>query len=214
MGIFDRFKKKHSSTAGPSVSMQPGEQLVAICRCWEQYKDIRDGLPGIVQITADSFEAIAAAIGIILDDPTMAYVSYCDTPIRPSTVTLHGQSAGEVNLNLRADGVIFEHHGAEYYTVPGHSVMMMLNILDQTWPEKAFTFVYGIYDASTPSRREYYLSGPKSLPQGKDAFLISTLRQPDSDPTRAEIEVVWDNGQTYLTHVQNGVAKLKVTRIK
>jgi len=93
--------------------------------------------------------------------------------------------------------------------------MKTLEALDYFWPNEVFTFVYGVYGMSPfQERKEYYLSGPKSIPQGKNAFLVSTSRQSGSDPTTIDIELLWNNGETYSTRLQNGVTRLELTRIK
>jgi hypothetical protein len=204
-----------ANIADPLIPMPYGEQLVMIRKHWEQFERSRDAIPGIVQVSAHGFEAIAAMIGVILNDPTMNFATYSDTPTHPNTVLVRGQSTGDVPASLRKDGVVFNYHGTDYYTVADFSVTRMLEVLDYFWDKNSFTFVYGVYGASPLlTRREYYLSGPKSIPQGKNAFLVSTSHQSDSDPATIEIELQWDNGETYSTRLQSGVTRLEITRIK
>jgi len=104
--------QSHIETGGLQTPMPSGEQLVMIRRHWEQYEGARDAIPGIVQVSAHGFEAIAAMIAVMLGDSTVHFAFYSDTPNRPNTVLVRGQSTGDVSASLRKDGVVFNIQGA------------------------------------------------------------------------------------------------------
>lgn len=82
----------HDVTNGPSdrplvssqaVSLPSGEQLVLLRSAWEHYVELRDGLPGVVQITAKVFNDIASMVSIMVDDSTAWPFIYSNTLLSP-----------------------------------------------------------------------------------------------------------------------------------
>jgi hypothetical protein len=66
-----------------AVTLPRGEQLVLLRRAWDHYVELRDGLPGVVQVTSEGLNDIASVIGIIVGDPSVRSSVFSDTPSRP-----------------------------------------------------------------------------------------------------------------------------------
>jgi hypothetical protein len=109
------FQRKKTETTGRDVTNGPsdrplvslravalprGEQLVLLRHAWEHYVELRDGLPGIVQVTADGLNDIASVVGIIVGDPSVRSSIFSDTPSRPNTLRVRGEAVGAIDASV------------------------------------------------------------------------------------------------------------------
>jgi len=214
------FQRKKSETTGrdvtnsrPSdkplvspraVALPRGEQLVLLHRAWEHYVELRDGLPGIVQVTADGLNDIASVVGIIVGDPSVCSSVFSDTPSRPNNLRVRGEAVGAIDTSVGPGGLTFSHAGKDYFTDAGNATGNMLGLLDSLWPDRRFLFTFGsIYHELNDQHTEYYLSGPKSVQNGFDSLLaMSWCEGPNTSP---DLQITMESGVTYaVTWVPGG----------
>lgn len=94
-----------------AVGTPPPPDVDPIRWYWEKYVALRDGLPGICQITQTGMNLIASMVGAILDDPTTHCTVYADTPHMPSTYSIRGNKAGDIEVREWKNGITFEYGG-------------------------------------------------------------------------------------------------------
>jgi len=223
------FQRKKSETTGrdvtngrPSdrppvspraVALPRGEQLVLLRRAWEHYVELRDGLPGIVQVTADGLNDIASVVGIIVGDPSVRSSVFSDTPSRPNNLRVRGEAVGVIDASVGLGGLTFSHAGKDYFTDTANATGNMLGLLDSLWSDRRFLFAFGwTCHELNDQRTEYYLSGPKSIPNGFDNLLaMSWCEGPNTSP---DLQIILESGATYeVTWVPGGKGP-QITRIQ
>lgn len=213
------FQRKKAETTGRDVTNSPsnrhlvssrvvaiprGEQLVLLRRAWDHYVELRDGLPGIVQVTSEGLNDIASVIGIIVGDPSVRSSVFSDTPSRPNNLRVRGEAAGAIDVSVGLGGLTFSHAGNDYFTDAANATGNMLGLLDSLWSDRRFLFAFGsTCHELNDQQTEYYLSGPKSIPNGFDSLLaMSWYEGPNTSP---DLQITLENGITYaVTWVPGG----------
>jgi hypothetical protein len=222
------FQRKKAETTGRDITNSPsnrplvssravalprGEQLVLLRRVWDHYVELRDGLPGIVQITAEGFNDIAHMMSIMVDDPTTRPIIYSNTPSHPNSLEVRGEHIGDIAASLGPGGVSFGHAGKDYFTDAANATGNMLGLLDSLWPDRRFLFAFGwTCHELNDQRTEYYLSGPKSIPNGFDSLLaMSWYEGPNTSP---DLQITLESGAAYAVTWVPGGKGPQMTRIE
>jgi hypothetical protein len=196
-----------------TVSLPSGEQLILLRRAWEHYTELRDGLPGIVQVTSEGLNDIASVIGIIVGDPSVRSSVFSDTASRPNNFRVHGETAGVIVALVGHGGLTFSHTGKDYFTDEANATGNMLGLLDSLWTDRHFLFTFGwTCHELNDQRTEYYLSGPKSVTNGFDSLLAMSWSEGSN--TSPDLKITLESGVAYaITWVPGGKGP-QMTRIQ
>jgi hypothetical protein len=194
------------------IALPRGEQLVLLRRAWDHYLELRDDLPGIVQITAKGFNDIASMVGIMVDDLAILPIIYSSTQSNPNSLKVGGERIGDIDVSLGLGGVSFSHAGKDYFTDEANATGNMLGLLDSLWRDRRFLFAFGwTCHELNDQRTEYYLSGPKSVTNGFDSLLAMSWCEGSN--TSPNLQITLESGVTYAVTWVPGGKGPQMTRI-
>jgi hypothetical protein len=196
-----------------NISLPSGETLVLLRRAWEHYVELRDGLPGIVQITTNGFNDIASMVSIMINDNTIRPIIYSSNQSNPNILKVGSERVGEINVSLGLDGLSFSHADKDYFTDEASATGNMLGVLNSLWPDRHFLFTFGWACLELNNQRtEFYLSGLNSVPNGFDGVLAMTWY--DGSDTSPDLHIIMENGVVYAVAWVSGKKGPQLTRIQ